>query len=160
MGVLKEKIHVNEFVYKIRCPHCHNLGAIHRGKKYVCICCEKTFEWTETAILDGIFLDKTPVMIRIPRYISWGCRQLNFTSNHAEQKALELFDKLRQQFRAHVGGRNSRALAASLIYISAVLVGERRTQMDVAKEMRTSITSIKNNYQIIAKLLNLDVEDW
>jgi len=86
----------------------------------------------------------------VPRYVA----ALKL-SGEAQKKAEEL---LRQAMRKGlVSGRSPTGVCAAAVYIASALVGERRTQKEVAEVAGVTEVTIRNRYRELKKELNIDV---
>jgi transcription initiation factor TFIIB len=54
-------------------------------------------------------------------------------------------------------GRGPGGIAAACVYISSSIMGERRTQGEIAKEAQVTEVTIRNRYKELAKRLNIQV---
>ena len=87
----------------------------------------------------------------IPRFGS----DLNL-SGGVQSKAIELLKEA--QKKGLTSGRGPTGVAAAAIYIASVLMGERRTQRDVADVARVTEVTVRNRYKELCDKLGLDVE--
>lgn len=84
----------------------------------------------------------------IPRFSS----QLNL-SGPVVTRALEILKNARE--RELTSGRGPTGVAAAVLYISAQLMGEKRTQREVADVAGVTEVTIRNRYKELVKELNL-----
>jgi transcription initiation factor TFIIB len=87
----------------------------------------------------------------IPRF----CTILNL-SDKVQAKALEILKKAKK-----VGissGKGPTGIAAAVIYIASVLIGERRTQREIADTLGITEVTIRNRFKEIASKLGIEKE--
>ncbi|MBC7219667.1 MAG: transcription initiation factor IIB [Hadesarchaea archaeon] len=77
-------------------------------------------------------------------------------SGAVQSKAIELLKEA--QKKGLTSGRGPTGVAAAAIYIASVLMGERRTQRDVADVARVTEVTVRNRYKELCEKLGLDVE--
>jgi len=97
-----------------------------------------------------INLNPTTPIDYVPRFGS----QLKL-SGETQSKAIEIV-KLAMDVEL-TSGRGPTGLAAAAIYIATVLLGERRTQKDVAEVAGVTEVTIRNRYKELAEKLDIDV---
>jgi len=88
-------------------------------------------------------------------YISRFGSDLNL-SGQVQSKAIELLKEATK--KGLTSGRGPTGVAAAAIYIASVLMGERRTQRDVADVARVTEVTVRNRYKELCDKLGLDVE--
>ncbi len=98
-----------------------------------------------------IHLRPTSPVDYIPRFGS----DLKLTGG-VQARAIELL-KLATK-KGLTSGRGPTGVAAAAIYIASVLLGERRTQRDVADVARVTEVTVRNRYKELCEKLGLDVE--
>ncbi len=98
----------------------------------------------------GLKIPLTNPASYVPRYIA----ALKL-SGEAQEKAEAL---LRQAMKKGlVSGRSPTGVCAAAVYIASALVGERRTQKEVAEIAGVTEVTIRNRYRELKKELNIDV---
>jgi transcription initiation factor TFIIB len=116
-------------------------GLVRRdlGRTYRYLCRELT-----------INLDPTTPLDYVPRF----CSELNL-NQRVQTKAIEILRKaIEKQLTA---GRTPTGSTAAAIYIASVLVGENRTQREIANVAGITEVTIRNRYKEIAEKLDIDV---
>ncbi len=98
----------------------------------------------------GINLPPTSPVDYIPRFAS----ELGL-SGEVQSKAIEIIEKAMDN--GLTSGRGPTGVAAAALYISSVLLGERRTQHDVAKISGVTEVTIRNRYKELTELLDVGV---
>lgn len=88
-------------------------------------------------------------------YIERFCSELDL-SREVKNKANELLEKA--QRKELTSGRGPTGVAAAAIYIASILVGERKTQKDVADVAGVTEVTIRNRYKEMARKLDIDVD--
>ena len=83
----------------------------------------------------------------IPRFAS----KLNLSSE-AEVKSIELVNKAKEL--GLTSGKDPASFAAAGLYASSILLGERRTQTEIAKALGVTEVTIRNRYKELNKALN------
>ncbi len=76
-------------------------------------------------------------------------------SPKVQKKAMEIIKKAIE--KGLISGRGPTGVAAAAIYIASALLGERRTQKEVADVAGVTEVTIRNRYRELKKELNLDV---
>ena len=84
----------------------------------------------------------------IPRFAS----QLEL-SNKSEAKAIEIVNESND----FTSGKGPQGVAAAALYISSILLGERKSQKDVAEAAGVTEVTVRNRYKEISENLNLAV---
>ncbi|MEM3400218.1 MAG: transcription initiation factor IIB [Candidatus Micrarchaeia archaeon] len=77
-------------------------------------------------------------------------------SGKTQEKAIELLNKSVK--RGLISGRGPTGVAAAAVYIAASLVGERRTQKEVADVAGVTEVTIRNRYRELKKELKLKID--
>jgi len=88
-------------------------------------------------------------------YIDRFCSKLKL-SGEVKAKAFEIIKMAKE--KDIVSGRGPTGVAAAAIYIAAILLGERRTQREVAEVAGLTEVTIRNRYKELIEKLNLPVE--
>ena len=88
-------------------------------------------------------------------YIDRFCSKLKL-SGEVKAKAFEIIKMAKE--KDIVSGRGPTGVAAAAIYIAAILLGERRTQREVAEVAGVTEVTIRNRYKELIEKLNLPVE--
>jgi len=158
-------------IQQIRCPHCGNWGAVktrRRTKMRKCISCARHFQFNEGAFVDGIFLDKNPLLKqRAEKYIHEGCKGIEY-GEEIEKKAVKLYKQLIEKSPIWEG-YNPRTTAAGIIYIASIFAQfdarrvcimrelawrrVRLTQIEVADLLNVSEATVAKKYKAIAEVL-------
>ena len=86
----------------------------------------------------------------VPRYVA----ALKL-SGDAQEKSMELLRSAMK--KGLVSGRSPTGVSAAAVYIAAALVGERRTQKEVANVAGVTEVTIRNRYRELKKELDIDV---
>lgn len=86
----------------------------------------------------------------VPRYVA----ALKL-SGEAQEKAVQLLKQAMK--KGLVSGRSPTGVSAAAVYIASALVGERRTQKEVAEVAGVTEVTIRNRYRELKKELNIDV---
>lgn len=68
----------------------------------------------------------------------------------------ELAENICSQYQNIVGERNKRHQKAACLYIASILKAEKRTQREISFAFNVSEVALRNNYQKIVKLLNIE----
>lgn len=84
----------------------------------------------------------------IPRFAS----QLELSSK-SEVKAIEIV----HESNGFISGKGPQGVAAAALYISSILLGERKSQKDVAQAAGVTEVTVRNRYKEISENLNLAV---
>ncbi len=88
-------------------------------------------------------------------YIDRFCSKLKL-SGEVKAKAYEIIKMAKE--KDVISGRGPTGVAAAAIYIAAILMGERRTQREVAEVAGVTEVTIRNRYKELVEKLNLPVE--
>ncbi len=86
----------------------------------------------------------------VPRYVA----ALKL-SGEAQEKSVQLLKQAMK--KGLVSGRSPTGVSAAAVYIASALVGERRTQKEVAEVAGVTEVTIRNRYRELKKELNIDV---
>jgi len=86
----------------------------------------------------------------IPRFAT----ELNL-SGEVQEKGREIIEKAIR--KGLISGRGPTGVAAAAVYIASLLLGERRTQKEVANVAGVTEVTIRNRYRELKKELNIDV---
>ncbi|MBI4344056.1 MAG: transcription initiation factor IIB [Euryarchaeota archaeon] len=97
-----------------------------------------------------ITLKPTTPVDYVPRFSS----ELNL-SGEVQSKAIEILRKAIDQ--ELTSGRGPTGIAAAAIYIASVLLGERRTQREVADIAGVTEVTIRNRYKELAERLDMEI---
>jgi transcription initiation factor TFIIB len=87
----------------------------------------------------------------IPRF----CTTLGL-SDKVQAKALEILKKAKKAGIS--SGKGPTGIAAAVIYIASVLVGERRTQREIADTLGITEVTIRNRFKEIVSKLGIESE--
>ncbi|BCS90969.1 MAG: transcription initiation factor IIB [Candidatus Micrarchaeota archaeon] len=98
----------------------------------------------------GLHIPLTDPMSYVPRYAA----ALKL-SPEAKEKAVEILNEAMK--KGLVSGRSPTGVSAAAVYIAGALVGERRTQKEVAKVAGVTEVTIRNRYRELKEQLGLDV---
>ncbi len=98
----------------------------------------------------GINLKPTTPIDYVPRFGS----ELNL-SGEVQSKAIEILKKAMDQ--ELTSGRGPTGVSAAAIYIASVLLGERRTQREVADVAGVTEVTIRNRYKELAERLDIEI---
>ncbi len=98
----------------------------------------------------GISLAPTTPIDYVPRFGS----ALNL-SGEVQSKAIEILKKAMDQ--ELTSGRGPTGVSAAAIYIACVLLGERRTQREVADVAGVTEVTIRNRYKELAEHLDIEI---
>ncbi|MBI2545380.1 MAG: transcription initiation factor IIB [Candidatus Aenigmarchaeota archaeon] len=90
-------------------------------------------------------------MSYVPRF----CSMLGL-SDRVQAKAIEILKKAKKH--DITSGKGPTGVAAAAIYIACVLIGEKRTQREVADTTNITEVTIRNRYTELVKKLNLEDE--
>ncbi len=71
----------------------------------------------------------------------------------AKKKAIDILNLARQEHLTI--GKDPKGMAAAAIYISSILTGERRTQLEIAKTARVTEVTVRNRYKEIVDKLKI-----
>ncbi len=88
-------------------------------------------------------------------YISRFCAKLNL-KKHVEERAMEIVQKALE--KDITSGRGPTGIAASAIYIAAILCNDRKTQKEVAEATGVTEVTLRVRYKEIARELGIKVE--
>lgn len=86
----------------------------------------------------------------IPRFAS----QLELSSQ-SEVKAIEIINESKEN--GFISGKGPQGMAAAALYISSILLGERKSQRDVAEVANVTEVTVRNNYKMLSENLNLAI---
>lgn len=98
----------------------------------------------------SINLKPTTPIEYVPRFGS----ELNL-SGEVQSKAIEILKKAMSQ--ELTSGRGPTGVSAAAIYIASVLLGERRTQREVADVAGVTEVTIRNRYKELAERLDIEI---
>jgi len=98
----------------------------------------------------GINLKPTTPIDYVPRFGS----ELGL-SGEVQSKAIEVLKKAMEQ--ELTSGRGPTGVSAASIYIASVLLGERRTQREVADVAGVTEVTIRNRYKELAEKLDIEI---
>ncbi|MFX1577598.1 MAG: transcription initiation factor IIB [Promethearchaeota archaeon] len=87
----------------------------------------------------------------IPRF----AQSLNLSSR-VQRRAVKILEDAR--VKGITAGKDPTGLAASALYISAIMEGERRTQREIAEIARVTEVTVRNRYKELVRELDLAVE--
>ena len=120
--------------------------------KYYCFNCGEGFaDVHPLAFMDGIFLDKNKdLRKRSRRYVEESFKVLHFLPEDAKKKSLELLDEYNKNW-------GSRPAVAAAIYISAISVGKRQSQQEIADILNVTTSSLRMNYKDIVIKCEVDM---
>ncbi|MFP4051173.1 MAG: transcription initiation factor IIB [Thermoplasmata archaeon] len=88
-------------------------------------------------------------------YLSRFCSELGL-SGKVQKLAKNIIDKAED--RELISGKGPTGLAAAVIYIASINVGERRTQREVADIAAVTEVTIRNRYKDLVDKLDIDIE--
>ncbi len=88
-------------------------------------------------------------------YVGRFCAKLNL-KKHVEERAREIVKEALE--RDITSGRGPTGIAASAIYIAAILCGERKTQRDVAEATGVTEVTLRARYKEIARKLGIKID--
>ncbi len=88
-------------------------------------------------------------------YIDRFCSKLKL-SGEVKKKAYQIIKVARE--RDVISGRGPTGVAAAAIYIASILMGERRTQREVAEVAGVTEVTIRNRYKELVEKLHIPVE--
>ena len=86
----------------------------------------------------------------IPRFAS----QLEL-SNKSEAKAIEIVNESKEN--GFTSGKGPQGVAAAALYISSIMLGERKSQKDVAEVAGVTEVTVRNRYKEISENLTLAI---
>jgi transcription initiation factor TFIIB len=98
----------------------------------------------------SINLDPTTPIDYVPRF----CSELGL-SGELQSKAIEIIKMAME--KELTSGRGPTGVAAAAIYIASVLLGERRTQREVADVAGVTEVTIRNRYKELVDKLDIDI---
>ena len=98
----------------------------------------------------NIKLPPTSPVDYVPRFAS----ELGL-SGEAQSKAIEIIEKAME--KGLTSGRGPTGVAAAALYIASVLLGERKTQRDVADIAGVTEVTIRNRYKELTEQLEMGV---
>ena len=98
----------------------------------------------------GIVMPLTNPVHYVPRFAS----ELGL-SGEVQEKAREILEKAIGS--GLISGRGPTGVAAAAVYIAGVLMGERKTQKEVADIAGVTEVTIRNRYRELKEKLNLDI---
>ena len=98
----------------------------------------------------GLKLMPTSPADYVPRF----CAALGL-SGDVQKKAIEIIKKAEE--RELTSGRGPTGVAAAAIYIASILLGERRTQREVAEVAGVTEVTIRNRYKELAEKLGIEI---
>ncbi len=78
-------------------------------------------------------------------------------SGKVQEKAKEILNEAIE--KGLISGRGPTGVAAAAVYIASVMLGERRTQKEVAEVAGVTEVTIRNRYRELKRELNIDIED-
>ncbi|MFW9935627.1 MAG: transcription initiation factor IIB, partial [Candidatus Thorarchaeota archaeon] len=87
----------------------------------------------------------------IPRF----AQSLNLSSR-VQRRAVKILEDAKA--KGITAGKDPTGLAASALYISAIMEGERRTQREIAEIARVTEVTVRNRYKELVRELDLAVE--
>ena len=90
--------------------------------------------------------------VSLTDYISRFASELKL-SGEVEFQATEILKKARQ--KGCISGRSYSGMAAAIIYIAAVLCGQRRTQLQIAKVAKVTEVTVRNRYKELCEKLGI-----
>lgn len=103
------------------------------------------------ALRKSIDIKLTPVDPN--NYIARFCNELRLSKTTQDQ-IVKMVEKVKET--PTWGGRNPTKLLAGIIYIQAILQGERRTQAEVARACNVSEVTVRSRYKDIVKELKIN----
>lgn len=77
-------------------------------------------------------------------------------STRVQRRAIKILEGAR--LKGITAGKDPTGLAASALYISAIMEGERRTQREIAEVARVTEVTVRNRYKELVRELDLAVE--
>ncbi len=78
-------------------------------------------------------------------------------SGKVQEKAKDILTEAVE--KGLISGRGPTGVAAAAVYIASVMMGERRTQKEVAEVAGVTEVTIRNRYRELKRELNIDIED-
>lgn len=88
-------------------------------------------------------------------YIPKLSNALNLTGS-TQKKAMELMQKAYE--KGLTSGRGPISIAAAVVYISSILMNERRTQREISETARVTEVTIRNRYKELIEKLGLEID--
>ena len=92
-----------------------------------------------------------PPIVQASDYIPRFASKLNLSAD-AEVKSLELVNEAREL--GLTSGKDPASFAAAGLYAASILLGERRTQTEIAKTLNVTEVTIRNRYKELNNALN------
>ena len=86
----------------------------------------------------------------VPRFAT----ELNL-SGEVQEKAREIIERAIK--KGLISGRGPTGVSAAAVYIASLLLGERRTQKEVANVAGVTEVTIRNRYRELKKELGIDI---
>jgi transcription initiation factor TFIIIB Brf1 subunit/transcription initiation factor TFIIB len=80
-------------------------------------------------------------------YINISMKRLNL-SDESKEKVLSIYLRIRGEPWLSYG-RESRSIAGAIVYIGAVMSGDRRPQKEIAESLGLADVTVRENYQFI-----------
>jgi transcription initiation factor TFIIB len=77
-------------------------------------------------------------------------------SNRVQRRAIQILEDARA--KGITAGKDPTGLAASALYISAIMEGERRTQREIAAVAHVTEVTVRNRYKELVRELNLAID--
>jgi transcription initiation factor TFIIB len=77
-------------------------------------------------------------------------------SSRVQRRAIQILDDAKA--KGITAGKDPTGLAASSLYISAIMEGERRTQREIAEVAHVTEVTVRNRYKELVRELDLAVE--
>nr|AAZ32104.1 archaeal transcriptional initiation factor TFB [uncultured euryarchaeote Alv-FOS5] len=78
-------------------------------------------------------------------------------SGKVQEKAKEILNEAVE--KGLISGRGPTGVAAAAVYIASVMMGERRTQKEVAEVAGVTEVTIRNRYRELKRELNIDIDE-
>jgi transcription initiation factor TFIIB len=88
-------------------------------------------------------------------YIPKFSNALSLTGS-AQKKAMEIMQKVCE--KGLTSGRGPTSIAAAVVYISSLLMNERRTQKEVSETARVTEVTIRNRYKELVEKLKIEID--
>ena len=134
----------------LRCPECNSDSVDKRGKKYICMKCNKKFDNIKPlAIIDGVFLDKNKDMrIRSERYLDEACKSLDL-SDKIKILALSILEKY--------GMWGSRAVIAASLWLASCKKEITIPQWNFVEALKTSEATLRNHAYKMATTMGWEI---
>ncbi|MEM3586187.1 MAG: transcription initiation factor IIB [Candidatus Jordarchaeaceae archaeon] len=89
----------------------------------------------------------------IPKFSS----ALNLTGP-VQEKAVELMQKVSE--KGLTSGRDPTSIAAAVVYISSILMKERRTQKEISEAAKVTEVTIRNRYKELVEKLKIEIDTF